>query len=530
MSTVPRVVRNDWSSIDVPDLAGWRPTLTVSVVIPAYEDQATLDLTLAALRHQTYPADLLEVVVVDDGSDPPLHLPEIRPERTTLLRVTEGWGKCNALRLGVAHSTGEILHLLDADMLLYPEHVAAQARWHHALPYAATLGVKRFVDPQVHRPWPTPAGVAQAWRAGTPERLFGGEPGAGHDYQERYIAQTDQLRAADHLAFRIFVGMTVAIRRELYDAAGGPDPVMRFGNDTEFGYRLAQAGAVFVPEPLARSWHLGPTHVMLAQDQIARYRTALIADLVPFPRHWRKAGGTAWTVPLVDVVIPVGDEPLERVRAAVDSALKGTESDVRVTLVGPWDQLATGRVPALTDPRLEPRLIAATYRGEPRVRLVTAAPEAFPAPYRLELPPGYGLEPDALRYLIDLADRQQAGVVRVEADAGAGATLWRTAAVSRARLVRRPDESLLDAVTSIHGRRDATAVEAGLVELGRFEPGELAAGVPALSRRRRRGPAVGGTVEVEGVRSLARAAVMVARLGRRRVMAKLRSATDRRVR
>ena len=97
----------------------------------------------------------------------------------------------------------------------------------------------------------------------------------------------------------------MALRREMYDAAGGPDPQLRFGNDTEFGYRLAQAGAVFVPEPLARSWHLGPTHVMRAQDEIARYRLAFLADLVPFPRHWRKVGGTAWTVPLVEVAVAV---------------------------------------------------------------------------------------------------------------------------------------------------------------------------------------------------------------------------------
>jgi cellulose synthase/poly-beta-1,6-N-acetylglucosamine synthase-like glycosyltransferase len=68
---VPRVVRNDWSSVTPPDLDGWRPTLTVSVVIPAYRCQSTMDLTLAALIWQTYPADLLEVVVVDHGSDPP---------------------------------------------------------------------------------------------------------------------------------------------------------------------------------------------------------------------------------------------------------------------------------------------------------------------------------------------------------------------------------------------------------------------------------------------------------------------------
>jgi len=159
------VVRNDWSSLDVPGIDA-TPALTVSVVIPAYGGQAELDLVLAALAHQTYPSELTDVVIVDDGSDPPLRLPTSRPARTTLVRVAHGWGKSNALREGVAHATGELLLLLDADMVVYPEHVAAHARWHHLLPYAVTLGHKRFVD----GPLPSAEAVAHAWphgRAGT---------------------------------------------------------------------------------------------------------------------------------------------------------------------------------------------------------------------------------------------------------------------------------------------------------------------------------------------------------------------------
>lgn len=532
MSRTPRVIRNDWSQVAAPDLDGWRPTLTVSVVIPAFQCQPTLDLTLASLSRQTYPADLLEVIVVDDGSDPPLTLPSIRPKRTTLLRVGDsgesGWGRANALHWGAAHSSGEILHWLDADMIAFPEHVAAQARWQHVLPYAVTLGYKRFVDSAVHGPWPTPETIVELASRGAAGDLFGGSAGEPHVYVERYIAQTDQLRTADHLAFKIHVGATAALRRELYDAAGGLDQQLRLGEDTEFGYRLAQAGAVFVPEPRARSWHLGPTHVMQAQEQVTRYNRPFLADRIPYPRHWRKVGGTAWSVPLAEVVIAVADEPLERVRAAVDSVLRGTEHDVRVNLVGPWDQLDNARVRVLSDPRLELRLIAATYRGEPRVRLVTEPPASvFPAPYLLELPVAYGLAPDALRRLIDLADRHQVGIVRVSSPRGEGdgppVVLWRTAALGRAQWVRSDSESLVDAVTSVYGDRDVAATAIGIIDLARFEPRELAPGVAGLSGGSRRPTGlVPAMVEVEGVRSLAKATVVVAWLAGRRVTALLR--------
>ncbi|MEV0609383.1 glycosyltransferase [Polymorphospora rubra] len=529
MTAVPRVLRNDWSSVAAPELAGWRPELSVSVVIPAFQCQSTLDLTLASLSRQTYPADLLEVVVVDDGSEPPLTLPAIRPERTVLVRAADagpGWGRANALRVGAEHSSGQILHWLDADMVVYPEHVAAQARWQHVLPYAVTLGYKRFVDPDVHGPWPSPQVVDEAAARGALGDLFGGSTGEPHVYVERYIAQTDQLRTADHHAFKIHVGATAALRRELYDAAGGLDPELRLGEDTELGYRLAQAGAVFVPEPGARSWHLGRTHVMKAREQVARYNRPFFADRIPFPRSWRKVGGPTWSVPLVEVVLTVADEPLEVVRAAVDSVLRGVDHDVRVNLVGPWDRLDDSRVRVLADPLLDLRLIAATYHGEPRVRLVTERPaSAFPAPYLLDLPATYGLAPDALRRLIDLADRHQVGLVRVDPPQGGGTSvvLWRTAALGRARWVRSDGESLPDAVDSVYGSRDVTAEAVGVTDLAGLAPSDLSAGAAVASTGRRPAALVPSTVEVEGVRSLAKATVVVAWLAGRRLKTVLRN-------
>ncbi|MFY1637959.1 glycosyltransferase [Solwaraspora sp. WMMB335] len=526
-NSVPRVRRNDWSSVVVPDLDGWRPSRTVSVVVPAFDCQRTLDLTLASLSRQTYPADLLEVVVADDGSDPPLTLPAIRPPGTRLVRVGEdgetGWGRAAALRCGVAHSNGEILHWLDADMVVFPEHIAAQVRWQHVLPYAVTLGYKRFVDPDTHGPWPSADTVAQVLDRGAAADLFGGSAGEPHTYVERYVNQTDQLRLADHHVFKIHVGATAALRRELYEAAGGFDAQLRLGEDTEFGYRLAQAGAVFVPEPAARSWHLGRTHVMRAREQIARWNRPFFADRIPYPRNWRKVGGTSWSVPLAEVVMTVGDEPLERVRAAVDSALRGTEQDIRVTLVGPWDQLDDTRVRVLTDPLRDLRLIAATYRGEPRVRLATDEPATvFPAPYRLDLSARYGLAPDAVRRLIDLADRHQTGVIRVDPP-GTPVTLWRTAAVGRTRWVRHPDEPLVDAVSSVAGHQDVTAEAVGVLDLARFDPADLANGMPRPPRRGRAPAALAPTtVEVAGVRSLAKATVAVAWMAGRRARATLR--------
>ena len=44
-------------------MGGWRPMQRVTVVLPCYQGQEALDLTFAGLVAQTYPLDLLEVVV-----------------------------------------------------------------------------------------------------------------------------------------------------------------------------------------------------------------------------------------------------------------------------------------------------------------------------------------------------------------------------------------------------------------------------------------------------------------------------------
>ena len=40
----------------------------VSIVIPVYNRKEILGKTLAGILHQTYPLDLIEVIIADDGS------------------------------------------------------------------------------------------------------------------------------------------------------------------------------------------------------------------------------------------------------------------------------------------------------------------------------------------------------------------------------------------------------------------------------------------------------------------------------
>jgi len=513
----PLVVRNDWGSLTPPALDTWQPSRSVSVIVPAYHSHGTLPLLLAALARQTYPSHLLEVVVVDDGSRPELTLPEVRPANCRLVRAddyADGWGPARARDVGVTVSDGEIVHWLDADLIPFPEHVAAQARWHHLIPDAVTLGYKRFV-PEGR---PTVAEVLRRAEEGTLDRLYPLERTQPHTYIEELIDATDGLRTADHLVYRAHVGATGALRRELYLAAGRMDTELRQGEDSEFGYRLAQAGAVFIPEPQAGSWHLGPSLAMRDAERIRRYNRPHLADRMPLSRWLRDGACRIWSVPLVVAVVRVDGQPLEQVRACVDRLLASDEYDLRVHLVGPWSAVTEQRQSVLDDPWLEFRLIAATYRSDPRVVLVEEEPEsAFPAPYLLRVRVTVGVAPSTVRRLVAEADAARVGLLRVmPTGAGAGATpptleLWRTAAVSRARR-RLPDQPLAVAVEQVWGAQWVTGNRYGLVDLTAV-PGPALA--PAAGRLNGQVTRVGSqptAIPVAGLRSLMRATGYVGRL------------------
>jgi GT2 family glycosyltransferase len=470
-----RVRHNDFSSLDPPPLGRWSARLSVSMVIPAWQCQDKLEMVLAGLAAQTYPAHLLEVVVVDDGNDPAIRLPEIRPERTRIVpSASGGWGRAHACHTGASVSDGDVIHWLDSDMLLFADHVEAQLRWHHVADYLVVLGYKRFVDnqPRTLRPQDVYEAVSER-RA---DQLFDAEQSTPHEWVERIIDQTDGLRSAAYEAFRVHVGATASLSRGLYEAAGGMDTALVLGEDYEFGYRLSQAGAVFVPEPSARSWHLGRPSVVTVGEQVRRYNQPFIVDRVSQPRWRRQTTGRAWSVPYVDVVIDASSGTYEQVAAACDRALGGSVSDVSVSLVGAWSGLTDERRSPIDDPLLDLRLLRADYRGEGRVRFVERLPTtSAPAAFRLTLPVGWAPDTHTLRVITKLAEDRDCGLVTLSGPEAAETRLERTAALSRALAVQKLGESLDEAVAAVSDVCETTAAAIRLSrvdESGKISPSE----------------------------------------------------------
>ncbi|WP_221443214.1 glycosyltransferase family 2 protein, partial [Nocardiopsis algeriensis] len=284
----------------------------------------------------------------------------------------------------------------------------------------------------------SPGRVREEVRAGRADRLFDRESADPH-WVEAVIERGNGLRDSGHKAYRVFIGATGSMHRTLFDEAGGMDPAMVLGGDSELGYRLAQRGALFVPDLDTSSWHLGRSQMQTRRDAGTRYRSPHIANRVPDYHLRRKSPERIWEVPRADVVVQAGGFSLEEVEATAARVLAGTAPDIRLWLVGPWSGIGDGRCSPLEEECLDLRLIREAFRGDPRVRFSEEVPEEDPqVPFRLYVPTGSLPLRGMVADLVKLADADGAGLVCVPVP---GATregdgvlrMERAAAFARAR-------------------------------------------------------------------------------------------------
>jgi hypothetical protein len=263
---------------------------------------------------------------------------------------------------------------------------------------------------------------------------------------------------------RVHAGASASVGRDLYLASGGMPTDLVLGEDIVLGYRLREAGAVFVPDREARSLHLGRSTVMRGEEQVNRYNKPFLTDKVPEFRGHRLAFPRSYEVPYVEVVLPVGDASYETVRAAVDAQLASSVPDLVVSLVADWGSLSPGRRAVLADEQLDLRLVAAAYASEPRVRHVEAVPERCDATFRVTLP-GPEVFPvgKALDRLLRAMEDEHTGTSVIAVGDGPDALVERTAARARARRLapaRGPADDLLGEVWPVSR---TTAESAGFV-------------------------------------------------------------------
>ncbi|HKR92009.1 glycosyltransferase [Novosphingobium sp.] len=219
---------------------------TVSVIIPAYNEERVIVASVARVLASDYPA--LQVIVADDGSKD--RTSELVQEafaddpRVTLLTLANG-GKASALNRALAEATGEIVIALDADTQFEPLTIRRLSRW--------------FADPRI-------GAVAGDARVGNRVNLV-----TRWQAIEYITSQNLERRAfAGFDAMTVVPGAVGAWRRAALDSVGGY-PEDTLAEDQDLTIAIQRAGWRVTYDPRAIAWTEAPESFKALSKQRFRW-------------------------------------------------------------------------------------------------------------------------------------------------------------------------------------------------------------------------------------------------------------------
>jgi glycosyltransferase involved in cell wall biosynthesis len=245
----------------------------VSVIIPCYNEVATIRPLLDALYNQTYPRQAMEVVISDgsstDGTQAAIEQWQTgHPDLRVTVIVKPSRGIPAALNLAIEAAKGVIIVRLDAHSKPNPEYVARSV---------ATLEAGKAEN--VGGVWDIQPGN-KGWVARSIAAAAGHPIGVG-DARYRF---TDQAGYVDTVPFGAFY-------RELLDRIGVFDETLLTNEDYEFNTRVLQSGGRIWLDPGIRSAYVARDTLSALATQYWRYGYWKVQMLRRYPEtlRWRQA-------------------------------------------------------------------------------------------------------------------------------------------------------------------------------------------------------------------------------------------------
>lgn len=205
----------------------------VSVIVPVFNDPR-VERCLAALEAQTYPAERYEVLLVDNGSEPPVAFPPDRYPHLRLIREDRA-GPSQARTTGLAHARGDVLAFTDADCIPLPTWLAAGVARLDSSPECGLLGGRIEL---VHDETGSTPGTAALLSA------------AMHLKQDRFVSRGGWAVFANAFS-----------TRRVVDRVGTLDPAFISSGEIEWAHRVAAAGFTIAYTPDAVVQHSTRTSI-----------------------------------------------------------------------------------------------------------------------------------------------------------------------------------------------------------------------------------------------------------------------------
>jgi len=252
------------------------PAISVAVIVPCYNEASTVAETCESLLALDYPKELLEIILVDDGSTDATPAAMLRLKDHPQVRIIskENGGKHTALNAGMASTNAEIIGCLDADSFVEPD--------------ALKEIIPCFADPKV-------AAVTAAMSVHQPKNFL------QHMQNAEYI-------------FGITLRHTLASINGLY-VTPGPFSFYRHSTikeigdfrdghqteDMEMALRIQQAGYGIENAPRARVYTKAPLTLGVLVKQRTRWTSGFLRNVLG---EYRGLIGNRWNDALGVLVLP----------------------------------------------------------------------------------------------------------------------------------------------------------------------------------------------------------------------------------
>jgi succinoglycan biosynthesis protein ExoA len=246
---------------------------TVSIIVPCYNEEGTIQLLLEALYRQSYPRPEMEIVIADGISDDNTRQQiETFSKQYPDLQVKVVDNPPRAIPCGlnraIAASSGTYIVRLDAHSVPRSDYVSR-----------SVAALESGLGENVGGVWEIqPAGVG--WQARSIAAAAAHPLGVG-DARYRY---TDKAQPVDTVPFG-------AYRRTLVDQIGGYDETLLTNEDYEFNVRIRNRGGKIWLDPSIRSTYFARASYSQLARQYWRYGYWKARMLTRYPStlRWRQA-------------------------------------------------------------------------------------------------------------------------------------------------------------------------------------------------------------------------------------------------
>jgi succinoglycan biosynthesis protein ExoA len=197
-----------------------RPTVTV--IMPVRNEEGFIARSLGAVLGQSYPAELVQVLVADGMSEDRTReivdgLARARPAATVEIVDNPGGIVPTGFNAALDRAKGDVIVRVDGHTVIAPDYVEACVE---ALAASGADAVGGRMDAQGSGPVGTAIALATSSRFGVGDARF-------------------HYATGEHWVDTVYLG---AWRRELFARVGRFDPEMVRNQDDEFSYRLRAAG------------------------------------------------------------------------------------------------------------------------------------------------------------------------------------------------------------------------------------------------------------------------------------------------